>query len=174
MPAPWRTSEQAILIDEVRRRARAASEVSLPGRSAVAVRRKASRLGLVGDGVPRRPWSEADRATLRRLRAEGWTVARMCAGPLAAFTPTAVFKQIRRLGLADPRCALAQKRARRLSGGVLKAFHAFLVAHARTCTPEQIALVWNEEHEPAVNHARVVYHLERLGLRPPRRLVLRM
>ena len=46
MAAPWRTSEQAILIDEVRRRARAASEICLPGRSAEAIRRKAGARGL--------------------------------------------------------------------------------------------------------------------------------
>lgn len=174
MASPWRISEQATLISEVRHRARSASEICIPGRSAEAVRRKAARLRLVGDGIARRPWSQAERDTLRRLRAEQWTVAQMCAGPLAAYTPTAVRKQIRRLGLADPRFVAAQRSACRLAGGVLEAFHGFLAANARTCTPEQIALAWNEDHHPAVTHARVLYHLESLGLRPPRRYVLRM
>jgi hypothetical protein len=173
MSAPWRTSEQAILIDEIRR-ARAPSEILIPGRTTTAILRKASRLGLVGDGVPRRPWSQADRDTLRALRAQGWTVSQMCAGPLSAYSRTAVQKQIQRLGLADPTHSDRLRKAHRLTGDVLEAFRAFLTQNARCCTPEQIALAWNEDHEPKVSHWRVLYHLEQLGLRVPRRQVLYM
>ncbi|HEX8910884.1 MAG TPA: hypothetical protein VF796_00895 [Humisphaera sp.] len=171
---PWRTGEVRTLTEAVRQ-ARSPADVRLPGRSPAAVRTMARRLGLTGDGIPRRPWTAAERETLRELIAAGRTVKQILAdGRLGGYSANAVRKQIQRMGLADPIRSAGQKAAVRLRGEVRARFHRFLQAHGRDCTPGQIAMLWNDERAPRVSHATVVYHLTLLGLRIPRRVVVRM
>lgn len=170
----WQTSEIRRLTAAIRG-AQSPREIILPGRSPAAVRHMASKLGLVGDGIRRRPWNEGQKSQLRALILAGYTASRIVAeGALPGFNRNAVQKQMQRMNLGDAQRRAAQKRAARLWGAALDRFHAFLRANARGCTPGQLALLWNEEHSPKVSHARVLYHLEQLGLKLPRNVVIRM
>ena len=173
---PWRVSEVRVLTDGIRR-ALAPGEVTIPGRSTIAVRRMAARLGLIGDGVPRQRWTEAQRAQLAELVAAGYTATRIAAASLLPHNRNAVQKQMQRMGLGSAGRSSPQKSAMRLHGPGLDQFHAFIQSHARGCTPAQIADLWNQaqgQNGAHVSHRKVVYHLGQLGLRLPRRVVVRM
>jgi len=171
---PWRVSEVRVLTDGIRR-ALAPGEVTIPGRSAIAVRRMAARLGLIGDGVPRQRWSAQQREKLAELVNGGWTATRIAEASLLPHNRNAVQKQMQRMGLGSAGRSSPQKAATRLHGLGLDRFHAFIQANARICTPAQIADLWNQQHGGAnVSHRKVVYHLGQLGLRLPRRVVVRM
>jgi len=173
---PWRVSEVRVLTDGIRR-ALAPGEVPIPGRSAIAVRRMAARLGLIGDGVPRQRWTAEQREKLAELVAAGWTATRIAAASLLPHNRNAVQKQMQRMGLGSAGRSSPQKAAVRLHGTGLDQFHAFVRLHARTCTPAQIADLWNNAHGQrgaTVSHRKVVYHLGQLGLRVPRRTMARM
>ena len=62
----------------------------------------------------------------------------------------------------------------RLSSLELERFQTFLLAHASRCTPEQIALLWNRENTPVISRRRVVYHLQKLGIKRTWAEVMRM
>lgn len=161
----WKVSELRVLTDAVRG-AKSPSEISIPGRSAGAVRAMASRLHLIGDGISRKRWPESDVQLLRQLVADGLTAKRIAeTNALPGYGRNAIQKQMQRLGLGRPERSLPQKKARRLAGESIDAFIAFLSANAATKTPAQLTFLWNQQHEPRVSHQRVLYHLGRLGLR---------
>ncbi len=171
--APWRISERNTLIQSVRE-AKAPSEIALPGRTPAAIHRMAARLHLVGDGIPRRRWTDEQRGQLRSLVQQGRTAGEISATGLLPYNRNAIQKQMQRLGLADPELSRTQRMAMRLAGPALEAFQLFLRERAERMTPEQIALEWNQTHLPGVSHRRVVYHLDMLGVKPTRAQVLQM
>jgi hypothetical protein len=161
----WKVSELRVLTDAVRG-AKSPSEISIPGRSAGAVRAMASRLHLIGDGISRKRWPDSDVQLLRQLVADGLTAKRIAeTNALPGYGRNAIQKQMQRLGLGRPERSLPQKKARRLAGESIEAFIAFLSANAAAKTPAQLTFLWNQQHEPRVSHQRVLYHLGRLGLR---------
>lgn len=165
---PWRVSEVRVLTDGIRR-AMAPGELTIEGRSAIAVRRMAARLRLIGDGVPRRRWTVQQRERLAELVSSGWTATRISEAALLPHNRNAVQKQMQRMGLGSAGRSSPQKVATRLHGLGLERFHAFIQAKARTCTPVQIAEFWNQQHGGArVSQRKVVYHLGQLGLRMTR------
>jgi hypothetical protein len=167
-------SELQMLIEGVRS-ARSPREISVPGRSESALRSMARKLKLVGDGVPRARWSAHEKLLLMKLIGSGMKATAIAReGVLPGFNRNAIQKQMQRMGLGHPRRSGPQKNALRFSGKTLERFHTFLNANARCCTPMQIVQIWNEEHEPKVSHARVLYHLEVLGLTLARRVVIKM
>jgi hypothetical protein len=171
---PWRVSELHVLTEGIRG-ALSPREICVPGRSESALRSMARKLKLVGDGVPRTPWTEHEKQLLTKLVTSGMKATAITRdGLLPGFNRNAIQKQMQRMGLGHPRRSRPQKNALRFKGRTLERFHAFLNANARCCTPMQIVQIWNEEHEPKVSHARVLYHLETLGLRLARRVVIKM
>ena len=166
----WRVSEMRTLTDAVRA-ARSPSEIQIPGRTAGAVRAMASRLRLVGDGIPRKKWPDPDVRVLRQLVADGWTAKRIAdANALPGHGRNAIQKQMQRLGLGRPERSLPQKVARRMPADLMDRFVAFLTAHAPAHPPVRIAELWNATSDYPVSHQRVRYHLARLalGLASPR------
>ncbi|HEX8916804.1 MAG TPA: hypothetical protein VF796_30920 [Humisphaera sp.] len=162
----WRVSELRHLTDAVRA-ARSPSEIAIPGRTPGAVRAMASRLNLIGDGISRKRWPDADVARLRRLVGAGWTAKRIAeAAALPGYGRNAIQKQMQRLSLGRPERSLPQKRASRLAGPLADRFMAFLAAHAAARTPTELSALWNAENRVPVTPQRVLYHLGRLGLRP--------
>ena len=172
---PWRVSEVRVLTDAIRR-AMAPAEIALPGRSPIAVRRMAARLRLIGDGVPRKRWTDAQRARLADLVAAGHTATRIAAAGLLPHNRNAVQKQMQRMGLGSADRSAPQKAATRLQGPALDRFHAFLRARAGATTPAQLARRWNDlaaaEGLARVSQRKVVYHMGQIGLRGGRTVVV--
>lgn len=153
-----------------------ASEMVIGDRTPAAIQNKASRLKFVGDGIPRRPWSRTDQQQLRRLVREGMTAASMAAELeiLSGYSRNAIQKKIGRMRLADSRRSRRARSAIRLTASQLERFQTFLLAHVARCTPEQIALMWTRDHVPPVSRRRVVYHLQKLGIKRSWAEVMRM
>lgn len=153
-----------------------ASEMQIGLRTPAAIQNKAARLNFVGDGIPRKPWSRDARGMLRRLVREGWTAARIASDSdlLVGYSRNSIQKKLGRMNLAD---RVRSRRARsviRLTAQQLQQFHTFLLAHAARCTPEQIALLWSQNNIPPVSRRRVVYHLQKLGVKRSWAEVMRM
>jgi hypothetical protein len=137
-------------------------------RTSAAIQNKAARLDFVGDGIPRKRWNgEAEKLLRRLVRRDGGTAARIAADPelLPGYTRNAIQKKLGRLKLIDRSRSRRAREAIRLSSSQLDHFHTFLLAHASRCTPEQIALLWNRENTPLISRRRVVYHLQKLGIK---------
>ncbi len=151
-------------------------DITIGSRNSHAIRNKAARLNLIGDGVPRCKWSSQCETTLRNLMEQGWSVRRIAAaeGVLPGYSRNAIQKKASRLKLTNPKLATRIKQAQRFSKTQRSLFRAFLWVRAQNCTPEQMALLWNETHEPQVTQKRVVYHLERLKLKRPWKVVIQM
>jgi len=176
MPGPAWEAWETQRLGEMLSTGLSASEMQIGNRTAAAIQNKASRHGLVGDGIARRPWTQDDEQVLRRLVRHGWTAAAIIrdGSVLEGYTRNAIQKKIGRLSLANRERSRRAKQAVRLPLSQLERFHTFLWAHAARCTPEQIALLWNQEHTPAVGRRRVVYHLEKLGIKRPWADVMKM
>ena len=171
---PWRVSEVRTLTDAIRS-ALAPNEIPIAGRSPIAVRRMAARLGLIGDGVPRKRWTDGQRAKLAELVGAGWTATRIAAAALLPHNRTAVQTLRQRTGLGRPDRSAPQKAATRLHGAALDRFHAFVRQYAASRTPGQVARLWNQQQAQAgdrVSQRKVAYHLGQLGLRPVRRAIV--
>ena len=171
----WQQSE----VGQLKRRLAvgvAASQIELIGRSPAAIRGKAARLGLIGDGIPRSRWSTEDERTLRKLFARGWSVKRIAETKrvLANYSRSAIAKKAGRLELVDRVRSLRARQIVRFTKGQLWRFQSFLWLHAANCTPEQISLMWNEKHLPIVSRSRVIYHLSKLGIKRPWKDIIQM
>lgn len=155
------------------------ARVIVPGRSVFAIRNKALRLKLIGNGISRRPWQPGEELGLRRLSARGCTPHQIVREGLLhnQRTVCAVAQKVRRCALADPmRSARAYAAAQRRFAPRLRAlFHEFLRDNARAYTPEQLALRWNQRYQKfRVSRDKVIYHLGRLGIKQPWSVVIRM
>ena len=176
MPGKLWMTWQVETLKKLLARGFSAREMRIGARTAAAIQNKASRLNLVGDGIPRPKWPAELEQTLRSLRAQGWTAQKIAQATdlLAGYSRNAIVKKSSRLGLVDKVRSERAKRAVRLSPEQLWQFYLFLRAHAATCTPEQIALLWNKENEPRVSRRRVVYHLVKLKIKRPWNEVIKM
>jgi len=144
-----------------------ASEMQIGSRSPAAIQNKAARLNFVGDGIPRKRWTAEAEALLKRQIVEGGTAAGIStdSGVLVGYSRNAIQKKLGRLSLIDRARSRRARDAVRLTAAQLDRFQTFLLAHASRCTPEQIALLWNREHTPLVTRRRVVYHLQKMGIK---------
>ncbi len=153
----------------------AASEMLIGTRTAKAIQAKVKQLKLAGDGVSRRPWPASDEARLHELIGEGLRPAEIFRGGyLPGYSRTALCNKASRLGLVDPERARRVRCATRLTEEQVLDLHLFLNQHYLRCTPEQIALMWNNSHSLKVSRRQVIYHLEKIGLKLPKYLVMRM
>lgn len=175
MPGKRWNEWEIVRLRDLLAKALAASEMTISTRTAAAIQQKAIRLGWVGDGISRAAWSDQDVNTLRLLSAQRLTVAQMLeSGKLNSHSIAAVRTKLSRLGFVDKRRSRASRQAIRMSIGERMSFCEFLCARVARCTPEQMALMWNQQHELKVNHGRVVRYLEMLGIKCPRSEVIQM
>jgi len=153
-----------------------ASEMQIGLRTSAAIQNKAARLNFVGDGIPRKRWTGETERILKRLVRDGGTAAVIASKPelLSGYSRNAIQKKLGRLKLIDRSRSRRAREAIRLTSGQLDHFHTFLLAHVSRCTPEQIALLWNRENTPLVSRRRVVYHLQKLGIKRSWAEVMRM
>ena len=167
MPGQLWTEHEIEQLRDLLAQGLSASEMQIGSRSPAAIQNKAARLDFVGDGIPRKRWTAEAEAELKRLIDEGWTAARLSADPnvLVGYSRNAVQKKLGRMKLIDGGRSRRARDAVRLTAAQLDRFHTFLLAHASRCTPEQIALLWNRENTPLVTRRRVVYHLQKLGVK---------
>jgi len=167
MPGQLWTEHEIEQLRDLLSQGLSASEMQIGSRSPAAIQNKAARLDFVGDGIPRKRWTAEAESELKRLIGEGWTAARLSVSPdvLAGYSRNAVQKKLGRMKLIDGGRSRRARDAVRLTAAQLDRFHTFLLAHASRCTPEQIALLWNRENTPLVTRRRVVYHLQKLGVK---------
>lgn len=151
-------------------------KIQIGSRSVAAIRGKAARLKLIGDGVSRRPWSVENEQKLKTLMKSGWSVKRIAetGGVLPGYSRYAIAKKAGRLGLANEILSARAKRVVRFTPEQLRQFHQFLRERGSLYTPEQIALVWNKLYHPTVSRRRVIYHLVKLKIKPPWKEVILM
>ena len=144
MPGTFWTDREVQFLTQQLAQALAPSEISMPGRSSVAIGHKARHLGLVGDGVARQPWTSQELVTLEKLHQRGLNTATIVVDNfLPGRSRDAIKKQLSRTGLVDKERSRRVRQARRLSAETLSQFHAFLRLRWQTCTPEQLAKGWN-------------------------------
>ena len=148
--------------------------IELPGRSLHAIRNKASRMGLIGDGVSRKPWSTEDEKLLTDLIRKAHSIREIHRQSLLPYSLNGLRKKAGRLGLVDQQRSERVRNACRFTADGMWYFRRFLQEHAANCTPEQIAQLWNEQFGLKVSRRRVIYHLTRLGLKQPWSAVIRM
>ena len=167
MPGQLWTEHEIEQLRDFLSRGLSASEMQVGSRTAAAIQNKAARLNFVGDGIPRKRWTGETERMLKRLVGDGGTAAVISADPelLSGYSRNAIQKKLGRLKLIDRSRSRRAREAIRLSSEQLDRFHTFLLAHASRCTPEQIALLWNRENTPLVSRRRVVYHLQKLGIK---------
>jgi len=167
MPGQLWTEHEIEQLRDLLARGFSASEMQIGSRTSAAIQNKAARLNFVGDGIPRKRWTrEAEKLLSELVRGDG-TAARISADPrlLAGYSRNAIQKKLGRLKLIDHSRSQKAREAIRLTSLQLGRFHTFLLAHASRCTPEQIAMLWNRENVPLVSRRRVVYHLQKLGIK---------
>ncbi len=176
MPGQFWTEQEIDQLRELLAQGLSASEMEISGRTPAAIQNKAARLDFVGDGIPRKRWTPAAERELRQLIRAGWTAASISidADVLVGYTRNAIQKKLGRLNLIDRKRSRQARDAVRLTSEQLERFHTFLLAHASRCTPEQIALLWNRDNTPEISRRRVVYHLQKLGIKRSWAEVMRM
>ena len=176
MPGHIWTENEIELLRDLLAQGFSASEMQIGLRTPAAIQNKAARLDFVGDGIPRKRWTDSTEKLLKRLIREGLTAAEISADPelLAGYSRNAIQKKLGRLKLIDRDRSRRARDAVRLSSLELERFHTFLLAHASRCTPEQIALLWNRENTPVISRRRVVYHLQKMGIKRTWAEVMRM
>ena len=167
MPGQFWTEHEIEQLRDLLSRGLSASEMQIGARSPAAIQNKAARLNFVGDGIPRKRWTAETERILKRLVRSGGTAAAVSVDVelLAGYSRNAIQKKLGRLKLIDRSRSRRAREAIRLTSDQLDHFHTFLLAHASRCTPEQIALLWNRKHTPLVSRRRVVYHLQKLGIK---------
>lgn len=175
MPGTCWSIRQVELLKFLLAQGLAPSEMEIDSRTPPAIHNKAIRLGLIGDGISRRPWPLADERKLRRLIQRGWTPSRITAArKLPKYTTNAISIKVSRLRLVDPERSRRIRASIRLTPIQQDELQTFLTVHAATRTPEEISLLWNETHYPSVTRGRVIYYLQQLKLKLPWRVVMSM
>ena len=150
--------------------------IDIEKRSNSAIRNKAARLKLIGDGIPRKQWSAKEEESLCKLMKKGWSVRRIAASPkqLPGHSIYSLSKKAGRLGIVDQERSRRAKQAIRFTDPQKQKFHQFLNERSDRNTPELIAILWNKNHEPKVSRRRVIYHQTRLNIKRPWKDVIRM
>jgi hypothetical protein len=171
----WNTSEIARLV-VLLRDGHPIAAVGIGNRSTAAVRNKAARLSLIGDGISRKRWSHKDEERLKSLVKKGWSVKKIAESSqyLAGFSRNAIAKKAGRLGLADKSRSIRAQQAVRFTESQKREFHRFLRDKTEHCTPELLAILWNKKYSPEVSRRRVIYHQTRLNIKRPWAEVIQM
>ena len=148
--------------------------IKLPSRSLHAIRNKTSRIGLIGGGVSPKPWSAEDEKLLTDLIHQGHLIREIHRQSLLPYSLNELRKKAGRLDLVDRQRSDRVRNVFRFNTDGMWYFRRFLQEHAKNCTPEQIAQLWNEQSDLKVSRRRVIYHLTRLGLKRPWSAAIRM
>jgi hypothetical protein len=174
MPGKHWTQSESAHLRELVGEAKSTSEMTIGTRTAHAIRNRAVRLNLIGDGVSRKPWTEEQKLLLQKMTGSGMKARRIAETGALPFSANAIQKQMQRMGLANLQASERQKKVKKFKGATLEKFHQFLHANRYSATPEQMAILWNEENEEKTTVLRVRYHLVELKINLPRKYVWHM
>ena len=174
MPGQDWTSNEISQLEKALAAGERVESIELLGRSLHAIRNKAARIGLIGDGVSRKPWRKNDEKRLAELIRKGYSIREIHQQSVLPHSLNGLRKKAGRLDLVNRQRSERVRNAFRFNATGMWYFRRFLQEHAANCTPEQIARLWNEQSGLKISRHRVIYHLTRLGLKRPWSVVIRM
>ncbi len=176
MPGPSWTNAEIARLQLLLQQGYTPETIQIENRSKSAIRNKAARMNLIGDGIPRKQWSAKEEKTLCDLMARGWSVRKIAAAPkhLPGHSVYSLSKKAGRLGIVDQERSRRSKQAVRFADEQKRQFHRYLIERSERSTPELIAILWNKDYEPIVSRRRVIYHQTRLNIKRPWKDVIRM
>jgi hypothetical protein len=190
MPGLHWTDDEVLSLEAQLKAGSFLEDVKIPGKTDAAIRSKATRLGLTGDGIPREIWTEEDKNALKDYVAAGWSATDIVEA-VSLGVPVfpsrkkrnrnSIQKQIQRMGIANKRLSRIQKSVRQFTQEEKQEFRAFLRENYLSMTPEEMAKEWILKHPDwkqtgAVSRMtkRIRAHLTLLGLKLPREVIIRM
>lgn len=168
---PWTAKERKALRRQILREKKTPAQVEIDGRSVNAVRAQAARMDLIPKRASRAKWSQRQLDLLQDLQQQGLTPQQIYDGSLLGEpvrTKWAITKQWGRMHLADQRRVDLMKQKKRWANGELGKFHAYLLKHSSSKTPEEIARHWS------VARSTVSRWQNALGVKATRDEVLQM
>ena len=182
MPGLHWTAEELNFLKQEIRAGKFVEDIAIEGRSLISVSNQAKRLGLTGDGVVRKPWSDEEKRLLWDLVSNDWTASDIVKGAgdisefqsLAKYNRNAIQKQIQRMELADKKRSRIAKAVIQFTQAEKIEFRAFLKENYSLMTPEQMAKLWNKTHSTKVTRGRAIRHLELLKCKLPWKLIMSM
>jgi transposase len=154
----WSRKEELSLIKQINQYDGHVHFVSIPGRTINGIRNKATRMGLIGDGVARAQWT-ADEIEYLQAAISRNTSRKTIAKKLGK-SIVAVNKKVGRMNLVSYK----RDKFKKLSGAKLDLFHNVIKKLNLTLTPKQIAEYWNKHSDHKVTDKTVRRHRVILGI----------
>ena len=134
------------------------NNVKIGNKSHDAIRNKAARLGLIGDGVPRPKWKASETKKLKRLVAEG--LKRSVIAKKLKRTESSVQQKLKRLGMVKKSTC-----SRKIPEYLMETYENLLREHHTVMTPSDISSLWNDSYAFKTNTKMVRYHLRKLNIK---------
>jgi hypothetical protein len=177
----WTQSEIESLTEQIQRGV-LIEDVSIENKTGDAIRNQATRLGLIGDGIKRTPWTDDEKQILRTYVKDGWTAKSITEAYelgvlniLPGRSRVSIQKQMQRMGLGNKKRSRVLQSARRFSQEEKTKFRRFLMRNYYNRTPEELAKIWNKENPDCkIKRSRVVRHLEVLKIKLPWSEIIKM
>lgn len=154
----WSRKEELSLIEQINKYDGDVHLISIPGRTINGIRNKATRMGLIGDGVTRSQWT-ADEIEYLQAAIRRNTPRKTMAKKLGK-SIVAVNKKVGRMNLVSYK----RGKFKKLSGAKLDLFHDVIRKLNLTLTPKQIAEYWNKNSDHKVTDKTVRRHRIILGI----------
>lgn len=134
------------------------NNLKIKNKSYDAIRNKAARLGLIGDGVPRPKWKDSETKELKRLVNKG--LKRSVIAKKLKRTESSVKQKLNRLGLTKKSTC-----SRKIPEYLMETYENLLREHHTTMTPSDISSLWNNSYVFKTNPRMVRYHLRKLNIK---------
>jgi len=167
----WTIYEEGLLKEQLSKTG-SIDGVFISGRTRTSVSGKARRMGLTGDGIPRKKWPDNHCEKLISLCTQGLSAKDIHEQKLLPYSKNSIQKKMGRLSLSKK-----VESFYRLSDRQLARLEKFLYNMWSEYTPQEIANIWNSKtsvHGCKINRRKVVYHLSRLGIKKPQSEILKM
>ena len=167
----WTSYEEKLLKEQLSKTG-SIDGVFISGRTRISVSGKARRMGLTGDGIPRKQWPDDHCQELIRLCGKGLSAKDIHEQKLLPYSKNSIQKKMGRLSLSKK-----VKSFYRLSDRQLERLEKFLHNMWSEYTPQEISDIWNSKSSVygfKINRRKVVYHLSRLGIKKPQSEILKM
>ncbi len=172
VPGPhWTDIDKTALRQQLTIRELDITDVRFPGRSQIAVRTQAVRMGLIRPRQARLKWSNKQRKLLRKLKRDGYAVPQIFQFRLLSDPPRSFWSirmQWGRMKLSDRKRSRRMKKKKVWKSGERAKFERFLVRHSQRMTPEEIGKKWG------LARSTVARWQTSLGVKQPREKVMRM
>ena len=134
------------------------NNLKIANKSHHAIRNKAARLGLIGDGVPRPKWEDSETKKLKRLVAKG--LKRSVIAKKLKRTESSVQQKLKRLGMVKKSTC-----SRKIPEYLMETYENLLREYHTTMTPLDISSLWNDSYVFKTNARMVRYHLRKLNIK---------